>query len=71
MTAALSTSIAPTAINSNHPGMEYGVVMFDPTLCHQSLDETRSLLELDGWSKVEPAIDLAGGVQTFLVSRKK
>jgi hypothetical protein len=71
MTAALSSPLRTKAINSNHPGMEYGVVVFDPAHAQQTSDELHELLALDGWSKVEPVARVLGEVQTFLVSRRK
>ena len=71
MTAAASSPFAVQTLNSNHSGVEFGVVLFDDKLTDQTLDECRELLALDGWSEAELMPALKPGVHKFLVSRRK
>ena len=71
MTAATQSPFSVQTLNSNHSGVEFGVVVFDETLTNLTLDECRALLAEDGWSEAQPVAGLKPGVHKFLVSRRK
>ena len=58
-------------INSNHPGSDFGVVVYEESDSQMSLDDCRALLAEDGWTNVEEVPNFRTGVHQFLVSRKK
>ena len=71
MNSTLTSHIPVQTINSNHPGAEFGVVMFEDSVMQMSLDECLSLLAEDGWANVQEVPCARAGVHKFLVSRKK
>jgi hypothetical protein len=71
MTSTLTSHIPVQTINSNHPGAEFGVVLFEGSVLHMSLDECLALLAEDGWSNAQEVPVARAGVHKFLLSRKK
>ncbi len=69
MTATLQLPVQ--TLNSNHPGVEFGVVCLEESALQMSLDECRSLLAEDGWTHVDEMPGVRAGTRKFLVSRKK
>ena len=72
----MSTAVADLhfpvqTINSNHPGSEFGVVVFEEAGTQMSLAECLSLLAQDGWSNTQEVPCARTGVHKFLISRKK
>ena len=70
-TAIADLHIPVQTINSNHPGSEFGVVLFEESQNQMSLAECLSLLAEDGWSNIEEVPGTRTGVHKFLISRKK
>ena len=58
-------------INSNHPGSEFGVVLFEESDTQMSMGECLSLLAEDGWSNIQEVPCARTGSHKFLISRKK
>jgi hypothetical protein len=72
MTTTLADLHLPVqTINSNHPGSEFGVVLFEESDTQMALEECLSLLAQDGWSTTQEVPGPRNGVRKFLVSRKK
>jgi hypothetical protein len=71
MTAATQSPFSVQTLNSNHSGVEFGVVVFDETLTNLTLDECRALLAVDGWSDADLMPSVKPGIHKFLVSRRK
>ncbi len=71
MTTATQSPFTVQALNSNHAGVEFGVVVFDDVLANQTLDECRALLAEDGWREAQEVSSAKPGVHKFLVSRQK
>jgi hypothetical protein len=71
MSAVADLHIPVQTINSNHPGSEFGVVLFEESDSQMSLAECLSLLAQDGWSNTQEVPCTRAGVHKFLISRKK
>ena len=70
-TAVADLHIPVQTINSNHPGSEFGVVVFQEADSQMSLAECLSLLAQDGWSHSQEVPCDRTGAHKFLISRKK
>jgi hypothetical protein len=71
MNTTLTSHVPVQTINSNHPGAEFGVVLFEDSAMQMSLDECLSLLAEDGWANAQEVPCPRAGVHKILVSRKK
>ena len=71
MTPASHSPFAVQVINSNHPGAEFGVVLFDEKLADQTLEECRALLAEEGWLESQEVSCANPAIHKFLVSRQK
>ena len=71
MSAVADLHFPVQTINSNHPGSEFGVVVFQESASQMSLAECLSLLAQDGWSNTQEVSCGSTGVHKFLISRKK
>jgi hypothetical protein len=63
--------LAVEAVNSNHPGVEFGVVHLETTDIQLSLGECLETLAEEGWSHSMRVSSSRPGVRKFVVSRKK
>jgi hypothetical protein len=63
--------LVPQTINSNHPGVEFGVIQLDDTDTQFSLNECLTVLAEEGWSSPQEVPSAEIGVHKFLVSRRK
>ncbi len=63
--------LVPQTINSNHAGVEFGVIQLDDSDTQLSLSECLAVLAEEGWSTPQEVPCPRAGVHQFLVSRRK
>jgi hypothetical protein len=70
-TTLASPHLEVKTINANHPGSDFGVVLFEESDSQMTLKECLDLLAEDGWTNAEEVSFSKSGMRKFLVTRKK
>ena len=71
MSTLTLSPVAVETVNSNHAGVEFGVIHLEDSDVQMSVGECLELLAQDGWTTTQEVPSTRFGVHKFLVSRKK